>query len=208
MDSVRLSRSKLISVTVPYHQEADHDQRRAVAKDRMAVKIGANSVDTRNRMPVTRAVRPVRRRLQRRMRLNEGGGGGSTQNCTCGGCNRVCQQSGFDARQLAVLIEHLHGGNTDQRAQSIENINEQEREDDNDEAYDADCAEIHVEALPEGRTQLEKSVKSPQLGNRGRSLRPASERKGRSPGRACRGSGQRQNAVQDGALHLAGVKYG
>ncbi len=32
----------------------------AVAKDGMAVKIGANSVDTRNRMPVTRAVRPVR----------------------------------------------------------------------------------------------------------------------------------------------------
>ncbi|MFR6586693.1 MAG: hypothetical protein ACLUSL_02235 [Ruminococcus sp.] len=29
---------------------------------------------------------------------------------------------------------------TDQRAESIENINEQEREDDNDEVYDADCA--------------------------------------------------------------------
>ena len=60
MDSVRLSRSKLISVTVPTIRKPTMISAGAVAKDGMAVKIGANSVDTRNRMPVTRAVRPVR----------------------------------------------------------------------------------------------------------------------------------------------------
>ena len=58
--SVILSSSKRISVTVPTIRKPTMINAGAVAKDGIAVKIGANRVESRNRSADTRAVRPVR----------------------------------------------------------------------------------------------------------------------------------------------------
>ncbi len=96
-------------------------------------------------MPVTRAVRPA-----------------MAADCNAGcGLNKVvvvevpelhlrvaievCQQSGLDARQLAVLIEHLRSGWQHRScAQSIEKISTNRNEKMTTMKFDADCAEIHV----------------------------------------------------------------
>ena len=56
--------------------------------------------------------------------------------------------------QLAVLVQHVGlGGNTDQGAQSIEQVNEQEGEHDGEEVQDANAGEIGLEHLTEGLAQ-------------------------------------------------------
>ena len=60
MASVKLSSLKLISVTELTIRKPTIIKAGAVAKEGMVVNRGANSVDSRNRIPVVIAVRPVR----------------------------------------------------------------------------------------------------------------------------------------------------
>ena len=56
--------------------------------------------------------------------------------------------------QLAVLVQHVGlGGNTDQGAQRIEQVNEQEGEHDGEEVQDANAGEIGLEHLTKGLAQ-------------------------------------------------------
>ena len=66
--------------------------------------------------------------------LDKGRGGRGAEDSARRGRNRVGQQRGLDARQLAVLVEHFClGGNADQACRGrVKNIDEQERENDND----------------------------------------------------------------------------
>ena len=108
---------------------------------------------------------------------------------------------------MTVLVEHLRLGRyADQRAEGIENVNEQEREDDNDEVYDADRAEVQVEALAEGQAELGEVGHAPA---REQGVEACVRSRNVDAGHLAdhaEDPGQ-QDAVQDSALHLACVEH-
>ena len=90
--------------------------------------------------------------------FNESCGGGRTESGTCGSCNSVCHQSGLDSFQFAVLIKHIcFCADTDERAERIEKVNEEEGENDNDKVEDINAVfleNFEVEALTNGFAEL------------------------------------------------------
>ena len=87
--------------------------------------------------------------------LDEGGDGGGAQDRTGGGADGVGHQSGLDAGQAAILVQHIGlGGHTDQGAQGVKEVHEQEAHDDDDEVDHAHIGEVNFEALTKSLAQL------------------------------------------------------
>ena len=86
--------------------------------------------------------------------LDEGGGGGGAQYGTGAGGDGVGHQRTLDVGQLALLIQHVGlGSNTDQGAQGIKQVNEEEGEHHGEEVQDANAGEIGLEHLTKGLAQ-------------------------------------------------------
>ena len=86
--------------------------------------------------------------------LDEGGGGGGAQHGTGAGGDGVGHQRALDIGQLALLIQHVGlGSNTDQGAQGIKQVNEEEGEHNGEEVQDAHAGEIGLEHLTKGLAQ-------------------------------------------------------
>jgi hypothetical protein len=86
--------------------------------------------------------------------LDIGGGSGGAQHSAHAGGDGVRQQRTLNTRQAAVLIQHIGlGGNADQGAQRIEQVNEEEGKHDGEEVQDIQTGEVHLEHLAEGLAQ-------------------------------------------------------
>ena len=139
--------------------------------------------------------------------LDEGGDGGGAQHGAHGGADGISQQSGLDAGQLALLVDHVGlGGNADQGAQGVEQVNKQERAHDDDEVGDADGGEIHLEALAEGLAQLGKIGQTPG-GEQGEIADVVGDIDACNLAEHADDPGG-QDAQQDGAVDILDVQHG
>ena len=89
--------------------------------------------------------------------LDEGGNGGSAQDCTGGGADSVGHQDGLDAGQTAFFIQQVClGSNADDGAQSIKDIHKQECKDHDNKINNADGGPVNFEALTQRVAQRTK----------------------------------------------------
>ena len=138
------------------HQEADHDQRRRGCEGRNGGEDGGEEHSDQEQQAGDHSSQTgTAAHSSTGSGLDKGGNGGSTQNSTGSGTDGVSQQSGLNTGQTTIVIQHVSlGGNANQSAQSIENVNEQESEDHNDELQRLDNAEVNIKALTESLAQL------------------------------------------------------
>ena len=151
------------------HQKAHHDQGRSGGEGgdggEEGGKQGAQKEEqSRNQGGETGAPPGA----DTRRRFHEGGHGGGTHHSTGGGADGVRHESGLDAGQTTLVVQHIGlGSNPDQGAQGIKQIHKQEGEQHNDKIQDPDGGEIHGEALAEGFAQAGEVHRNQLGGNQG-----------------------------------------
>ena len=189
------------------HQVADHHQRRSSRERRdrredRRKEHGSQEQQAGGQRRQTRATADSHAGSG----LDEGGDGRSAHHSADSGADGIRHERRLDARQAAFLVEHIGlGSHADEGAEGIKDIHEQEGEDDDDEIDNADVAEIHVEALAEGQTQLGEIRQRHRREQRVEAVRRIRHINACHLAEYADDPG-RQNAQQDRAAHMMDVQ--